>query len=87
MNYIEIIYQGLPDFAKNSKSVTVADMGVTTISLTKLKPGINYEVKQRLVSKLHGKVWAVGPWSDTLTVTTSSSSPPSSLSVKNKGKK
>ena len=86
MNNIEIIYQGLPNFAKNSKTVPVADKGVTTISLTKLKPGINYEVKQRLVSKLHGKVWAVGPWSDVFTVTTGFNSPPSSLSIKNKSK-
>ena len=86
MNNIELIYQDVSGaFPKVSDIVPVADKGITTITLNKLKPGLKYEVKQRLVSKLHGKVWAVGPWSDPLTVTTSSSSPPSSLSIKNKG--
>lgn len=87
MNYIELIYQGLSekgDFPKNSKTVSIAGKGVTTISLTRLKLGTNYAIKQRLVSKLHGKVWAVGPWSNDISVTTSFNSPPSSLSVKNK---
>ena len=85
MNNIELIYQDVSGAFPVSDIVPVADKGITTITLNKLKPGLKYEVKQRLVSKLHGKVWAVGPWSDPLTVTTSSSSPPSSLSIKNKG--
>ena len=87
MNNIEVLYQGFPDFPKNSKTVQVAENGITTIGLTQLKPGVTYEVKQRLVSRLDDKVWAYGPWSDPLIVTTSFSSPPSSLSVRNKGNK
>ena len=46
--------------------------------------GVNYEIKQRLIALFGKKQWAVGPISDTMKITTSSSSPPSGLSTKEK---
>ena len=89
MNHIEVVYKQFSDdssFPTVNKLVPISADGKTRVILDKLKPGSNYDIKSRFVSKLNFKQWAVGPWSDALTVTTAFSSPPSSPTVQQKGK-
>ena len=94
MNKLEIIYEQLgPDPVGKDKRVKFPSYRhqidvkkedkLTTVSLTKLQPATNYVIKMRTFSERYDIYWAVGPFSDPLTVTTSSSSPPSHL-VSNK---
>ena len=95
MNKLEIIYEQLgKDPVGDAKRVKYPSYrhqidvkkgeDKTKISLTKLQPGTNYKIKFRTFSERYNIYWAVGPFSDPLTVTTSSSSPPGHLTFKNK---
>ena len=91
MNYIEVHYQQMreitndaetPVYQKRQASFEIDQSGRTEVILGDLVAGHDYTFEQRLVSRISRVKWAVGPWSDPYTVTTSISSPPRSLKSK-----
>ena len=75
MNHIQVTYGDV------AMLVEVDPSGRTKISLNNLERKRNYEIRLQLISIMSGLEWAAGPVSDILTVTTTSFSPPSSLTA------
>lgn len=90
MTHIEIQYTEMSYHDNDSVFQTITQQVLldkntsTQISLSDLKPGTNYRITQKLISIISDIQWAVGPKSDELVITTSSSFPPSDLSISSK---